>query len=314
MIKFKKIIFSFLILIFFTQNCYGDIQDFLYASVGKKAITYSDIVNEIKVILIINNQSFSEEKRKELESTAIKTAIERNIKQIEIEKYSDLSFSNADVKQQLEKLANQINMGLDDFKKIFDVNGIDIELLKNRIETELLWNSLIFKIYKNSLTIDENEIIEQISLIKNKENVSEFLLSEIIFNLVDRDNFESEAKKIKEKIKSEGFKKVAMSLSIAETAEKGGNLGWISETVMADKFKSVIFNTPVGETSKPILLPNGVLIFKVNDKRSKKVEIDLEKVKNELVNNEKSKLLKMYSLSHYDKLRRSISIDYYAIK
>ena len=314
MIKFKKIIFGFLILIFFTQNCYGDIQDFLYASVGKKAITYSDIENEIKVILIINNQSFSEEKRKELESTAIKTAIERKIKQIEIEKYSDLSFSNADVKQQLEKLANQINMGLDDFKKIFDVNGIDIELLKNRIETELLWNSLIFKIYKNSLTIDENEIIEQISLIKNKENVSEFLLSEIIFNLVDKDNFESEAKKIKEKIKSEGFKKVAMSLSIAETAEKGGNLGWISETVMADKFKSVIFNTPVGETSIPILLPNGVLIFKVNDKRSKKVEIDLEKVKNELVNNEKSKLLKMYSLSHYDKLRRSISIDYYAIK
>jgi len=313
-IKFKKIIFSFLILIFFTQNCYGDIQDSLYASVGKKAITYSDIINEIKVILIINNQSFSEEKRKELESTAIKSAIQRNIKQIEIEKYSDLSFSNADVKQQLEKLANQINMGLDDFKKIFDVNGIDIELLKNRIETELLWNSLIFKIYKNSLTIDENEIIEQISLIKNKENVSEFLLSEIIFNLVDRDNFESEAKKINEKIKSEGFKKVAMSLSIAETAEKGGNLGWISETVMADEFKSVIFNTPVGETSKPILLPNGVLIFKVNDKRSKKVEIDLEKVKNELVNNEKSKLLKMYSLSHYDKLRRSISIDYYAIK
>ena len=138
--------------------------------------------------------------------------------------------------------------------------------------------------------------------------------SEIIFKLDDRDNVESETKKIKEKIKSEGFEKVAMSLSITETAERGGNLGWISETVMAKKFKLAIFNTPVGGTSKPILLPDGVLIFKINDKRSKKIEIDLEKIKNELVNNEKSKLLKMYSLSHYDKLRRTISIDYYLTK
>ena len=83
---------------------------------------------------------------------------------------------------------------------------------------------------------------------------------------------------------------------------------------MAKKFKSVIFNTPVGEISEPILLPNGILIFKINDKRSIKAEIDIEKVKNELVNNEKTKLLKMYSMSHYDKLRRSVSIDYYIQK
>jgi len=105
-----------------------------------------------------------------------------------------------------------------------------------------------------------------------------------------------------------------MSLSIAETAENGGRLGWVSETVMAEKFKSNIINTRIGETTKPILLPNGVLIFKVNDKRIKKNEIDLEAIKNELVNIEKNKLLKMYSLSHYDKIRRSIAIDYHKIK
>ena len=63
--KLKKIILSFVILIFCTQNCYGVIKDALYATVGKKAITYSDIINEIKIILIINNQSFSEEKRRQ---------------------------------------------------------------------------------------------------------------------------------------------------------------------------------------------------------------------------------------------------------
>ena len=311
MIKFKKLIFSFTILLFFTQNCYGDIRDSLYATVGNKAITYSDIINEVKVILITNNQIFSEERRKELESTAIKATIQRNIKKIEIEKFPNLSFSNADVKKELEIIAKRINMSLDIFVKIFDENKIDINILKDRIETELLWNSLIFNIYKNILTIDENEINEQITLYKNKPNISEFLLSEIIFDLTNRENFKSESEKIIEKIKSEGFEKVAMTSSITETAKKGGSLGWISENSMADKFKKVIFDAPVGGITEPILLPNGVLIFKVNDKRSKKVEINLEKVKNQLVNNEKKKLLKMYSLSHYDKLRRSVSIDYY---
>jgi peptidyl-prolyl cis-trans isomerase SurA len=313
-IKFKKLIFSFTILLFFTQNCYGDIKDSLYATVGNKAITYSDIINEVKVILITNNQIFSEERRKELEATAIKATIQRNIKKIEIEKFPNLSFSNADVKRELETIAKQINMSLDIFVKIFDENKIDINILKDRIETELLWNSLIFKIYKNNLKIDENEINEQITLYKNKPNTSEFLLSEIIFDLDNRENFKSEYEKIKKKIKSEGFEKVAMTSSITETAKKGGNLGWISENSMADKFKKVIFDAPVGGITEPILLPNGVLIFKVNDKRSKKVEINLEKVKNQLVNNEKKKLLKMYSLSHYDRLRRSVSIDYYKIQ
>ena len=303
-----------MVLLFFTQNCYGVIKDSLYATVGIKAITYSDIINEIKIILILNNESFSKDKRNLLESTAVKTAIQKNIKQIEIEKFSNLDFSNADVDNELKRLANQTNRSLDDLKKAFYTNGIDIMLVRSRIETDLLWNSLIFKIYKNSLTIDENEINEQLAISKNKKNVSEFLLSEIIFSLVEKDNLELEAKKIKERIKSEGFEQVAMSLSIAETAENGGKLGWVSETVMAEKFKSNIINTRIGETTKPILLPNGVLIFKVNDKRIKKNEIDLEAIKNELVNIEKNKLLKMYSLSHYDKIRRSIAIDYHKIK
>ena len=314
MIKIKKIILSSIILLFCTQNSYGVIKDALYATVGNKAITHSDIINEIKAILILNNQSFSEDKKQQLESAAIKSAIQRNIKRIEIEKYPNLTFSNSDLTNELKRLAKNINVSLEVFKDIFNRNNIDFSIVEDRIKTELLWNSLIFQLYKNSLTVDENEINEQLTLIKTKKTIVEFLLSEIIFKVNEKDQIESETIKMKEKIKSEGFKKVAMSYSISESAERGGSLGWVSENVMAKKFKSIIFNTPVGEISEPILLSNGILIFKINDKRSIKAEIDIEKIKNQLVNNEKTKLLKMYSMSHYDKLRRSVSIDYYMKK
>ena len=102
-----------------------------------------------------------------------------------------------------------------------------------------------------------------------------------------------------------------MTLSISNTALKSGNLGWISENVIAEKIKSKIINTPVGNISEPVFLPEGILFFKVRDKRQLKKFMDLEKVKNELVNAEKTKILNMHSLSHYDNLRRSISINYY---
>ena len=205
-------------------------------------------------------------------------------------------------------------MSLDIFKNTFNKNNVDFSIVKKRIETELLWNSLIFQLYKNNLTVDENEIKEQLTFIKTKKTTNEFLLSEIIFKLEEKDMIESKTKEIKKRIETEGFAKVAMSLSISESAERGGSLGWVSENVIAKKLQSIILNTPVGGVSKPVLLSNGILIFKVEDKRSLKTEIDIEKVKNELVNNEKEKLLKMYSMSHYDKLRRSVSIDYYMKK
>ena len=43
-----------------TTQAETTIEDGLYATVGYKAITKSDIINQIKVILISNNKSYSE--------------------------------------------------------------------------------------------------------------------------------------------------------------------------------------------------------------------------------------------------------------
>ena len=37
-----------------------------------------------------------------------------------------------------------------------------------------------------------------------------------------------------------------MDLSVAETAIRGGDLGWINENVISDEFKSKITTTPLG--------------------------------------------------------------------
>ena len=288
-----------------------EIEDGLYATVGNKAITKSDIINEIKIILILNNKSYSEEEREQLRQMAIKSLIKRNIKQIEIERRNFLQFNQEDLKNELLRMANNINMDIDMLKNVFTSNELDFSLFEDQIKIELLWNSLIFALYRNRVSINLNEIDEQLKLYQDKKEFGEFLISEIIIKPVQKDKLESEIKKIKDKINKEGFEKVAMSLSISQTAVSGGNLGWVNENVISRKFRSEIINTPVGSISEPIFLPEGVLFFKVRDKRKLKKSLNLEDIKNQLVNAEKTKILNMHSLSHYDKVRRSISIKFY---
>ena len=212
---------------------------------------------------------------------------------------------------ELNRITSNIGINVEALKKICVSNGLDFSIIENQVKTDLLWNSLIFYFYRNRISVNLNEIDEQIKLYENKKEFNEYLISEIVIKPVEKDKFGSEIEKLKKEIEIEGFEKVAMRLSISQTAIKGGDLGWLSENKISKNFKSIIFNTSVGNLSMPILLKDGILIFKVRDKRKIEEKIDLEELKNEIVNNEKTKQLNMYSKTHYDNLRRSIAIKFF---
>jgi peptidyl-prolyl cis-trans isomerase SurA len=313
MIYIRKIFLIFTIIVLHLSVSNAAMKDSLFATVSNKAITRSDIINEIKISLILNNQIFSEERKTQLEAFAIKAIIKRSVKNIEIERYESLTFNPKDLDQELERLAYEVDMDLERLKNTFLTNEISFELVIDQIKTELLWNSLIFEIYKSRLQINQDEIEDQLKLIQNNEKieVNEYLLSEIIAKPGEGKIIEEEISKILEKIKTDGFESVAMDIGLSESSIKGGDLGWVNENAISMSLKSIISKTPLGTLSQPVVIPEGVLVFKVRDKRTVKQSIDLEQIKNQLVGAEKAKILNMYSLSHYDKLRRSITINYY---
>ena len=309
MTKAKKIFCIILIVLLCPLKANTEIQDGLLFSVGNKAITKSDIVNEVKIILILNNKSYSDEIRDQLRHTAIQSIIKRSIKKIEVEKNDFLNFNQKDFNHEVEVLAKKINVDVETLKNICASNGLDFSLVEDQIKVELLWNSLIFHLYRDRLTINVDEIDEQLQIYQTKKEVVNYLISEIIINPVEKNEMNSKIKELKNKIANEGFDKVAMNSSISETAIKGGDLGWVNENSISKKFRTTIINTPIGELSEPILLPEGILIFKVRDKKILETK-NVEEVKKQLLNYEKTKMLNMYALTHYDKLRRSIQVKF----
>ena len=309
--NFKKIIFLVLSFIIFSNNLHGEIKDGLFATVGDKAITESDIVREIKTILILTDQPYSDEKRDLLQSVAVRESIKRNIKKIEIEKYNNLSYNESDLSKELIFLAEQSNSDLNTLKIKFAQNGINFTNVIENIKTELLWNSLIFELYKNRLNINLNEVDEQVANLNKKKDINEYLISEIIIKPVSEDKISLEINKIKDEIEVHGFEKIAMEKSISDSSINGGDLGWVAENLISEEFKNKIINTSIGRISEPVLLPEGIIFFKIRDKRTSKKITNIEDARQQIINSEKTKILNMYSLSHYDTLRRSIAINYY---
>jgi len=288
-----------------------EINDSLFITVGNKPITKSDIVNEIKIILILNNESYTDAKKDELHQTAVREIIKRTIKQIEIEKNTFLNINQEDLTKELISLAEGLNMDLDTLKNICESNALDFSIIENQIKTELFWNSLIFILYKDRLKVNSDEIDDQLKLIQNKERLDEYLISEILIKQVDKNNLELEIEELRNKIKIEGFENIAKRLSISDSSRNNGDLGWLNENIISKKIKSKIINIPVGMLSEPIILNEGILIFKIRDKRKVKNSLSLEETKNKLVNSEKLKILNMHSLAHYDKLRRSFTVKFF---
>ena len=309
--KLKKIIFVLIVSFLFVNTGNAVIKDSIFATVGNKVITKSDIINEIKIILILNGTSYSEEIKDQLDQSAIQSIIKRTIKKIEIEKYDSLRFNPKDVDDELEQLASNLNIDLGTLEQTLIANRINLSVINDQISTDLLWNSLIFLLYKDRLSINLDEIVDELQMLDQNKEINEYLISEIIIKPILKENLEVKLKEIYNEIVTKGFDNVAIEKSISETAIKGGDLGWINENTIAKEFREKIVKTSIGKISEPIFLPQGILFFKIRDKRTLKKFISLEDTKNQLVGAKKMKILNMYSLSHYDKLIRNISIVYY---
>ncbi len=119
--KFKIIFFLLIFLILPLKKVNAEIKDGLFMTIGDKAITQSDVVNEIKIFLILNNESYSDEKRDELQKIAVNSIIKRKIKEIETDRNKFFKFNDEDLNSEISRLASNINADTETLKR--DYNG-----------------------------------------------------------------------------------------------------------------------------------------------------------------------------------------------
>ena len=245
-------------------------------------------------ILSISNESIIREKIKKIE-------ISKNFKELKLnEDYSELLLKNIYSRLKLKSISE-----FEKYLKNYDLKISDIE---TKITIDALWNQLIMQKYSSKISINEEEIKNKI-LENGKIQSKEYRLSEIIFEVQSKDEIEKKYNQVVKSIKEIGFENSATIFSFSETAKIGGDIGWINENSLSANIKKNINNLQVGETTKPIILSNGILILKLVNTKNSETSIDIENELKKAINYERNRQLNQYSKIYYNKIKKNLDFN-----
>ena len=305
---FKIYVVIFFLIFFKNSISYSQIQ--IKYKIDEEIITNIDILNERKYLIFLR-PSLNKLPQEEMIKISTNSLIKEIIKKKELKKiFKDIEKKEyAEIKKNLfnfKKVKNE-NEFLDLIKK----NNISYDKILQKIKYEALWNELIFRKFNSLVKIDEKKLKEKLILKFSNDKKYEYNLSEILFEVEKSETFKNKYKQIIEYINLNDFKAAASKFSISSSSNKGGEIGWIKETLLSDRLVKILKQIKMSEMIKPIKYPNGYLIIKVNDIREIKETLNIDNELRESVNFERNKQLNQFSLLYYKKLKQNTTINEY---
>jgi len=307
MLKKKFLVnLCFIFIIFITSS--NSIENKILIKIENQIITSLDINNEYKYLIALN-PNLRNANKDDVFQFSKKSLLQEKIKKLEIEK----NFKNPKIPQKfmqqiLQTVYSKIGFtDIEEFKKYLIINNIDFENVKNKLETEALWNELILIKFSSKIKINEKKLREKIK--DNNKFVKSYLLSEISFEISNLKELDKKFQKINEVINDKGFEFAALKYSVSPTSSMGGKLDWINENSLNKNIKEEINNLRINEFTRPISVPGGFLILQINDIKNTKIEIDIDKEFEKLKNYEKNNQLNQYSKIYFNKIKKDLEIS-----
>jgi peptidyl-prolyl cis-trans isomerase SurA len=300
----KKIFLIFLFLIIHSLAHANEKTILLKYKINEDLITNYDIIKEAKYLTALNKNLKEIEKEKLLEF-AEKSLIREKIKKYELEKYYKLNYESSKTDPYIKNFMQKLNIENESSFQIYLLDyETNIEEIKKKILIELTWNKLIFDLYNDSVSINEEKISESLEkLIEKKKTQRSFELYEITFFEKNKENFDKKYQSIINDIESLGFEKAALIHSISNTSSDGGRIGWVNENQLSQKFNLEISNLDLGNYTKPINTGGGSIILQLKNEKYVSVEdIDKELELSKLIAAEKNRQLNEFSIIFYKKI------------
>ena len=304
--NFKKIILIFFYSLIVFSNA-AAIENKILFKVNNEIITSIDILTELKYLGTINNDLNKMPKKQAFE-IAKKSLIREKIKEIELKKiFKEIIVEDKFLNNLLVNHFESVEIkSIYDFEKYFLLLDISPNLIKKKISIEVLWNQFIFDKFNQNVKINK-EIIKNELLTKDKQK--EYLLSEIFFTINENEILDKKTNLLEKEINDKGFSQTALIYSVSDTANKSGKLGWVKETIMSPKIKKIIKKIKINNYTKPIVLPGGFLILKIEDIRETDNDFDLNSEIDKIVRKKTNEQLNQFSNIYFNKVKKNITIN-----
>ena len=302
-----RIVFFILLCLFTSSNSVVSYENKILIKVNNEIITTIDLLNEIQYLTLFN-QNYKKFNEEQIITLSKNSLIREKIKKIELKKnFKNININEDYLNNIINDYIKKFNLNsFQEFNEYLKTNNLKFDTFKKKISIEILWNRLIYEKFSRSVKIDEQKIKDEILSQKKKQ---ELLLSEILFNVKNKENLKKKYKKIVNVISQKNFESAASLFSIADTSKNGGKIGWISVSALNKEIINNLQPMKKGKITEPITVPGGFLILKINDRREVEnkdnVQNQVKLITNQMIN----KQLNQHSIIYFNKIKKNITIN-----
>ena len=303
----KRNFFILLFLLIFNQS--ESIETKIIHRIQNEIITNIDIKNEFKYLIALNNSLKKLDKEKIL-SISNESIIREKIKQIELlKKFKKIKLNEEYLNILVKKIYLRLNLkSINEFELYLKDYDLEINDIITKATIDAMWGELIIKMYSSKISINENKIKEQI-LKNSKIQSKKYQLSEIMFEVTNKQEIEKKYNEVVRSIKEVGFENSAAIYSFSESAKIGGDIGWINENSLNNNIKKNLNNLKVGEVTKAIILSNGILVLKLMNTEISETAVDINNEFKKAINYERNRQLNQYSKIYYNKIKKNLDFN-----
>ena len=241
------------------------------AIVNDKVISLFDVDQRVDLFFATSGIAKSPEMTERLRAQVLRSLVDEKL-QLEEANRVEISIPDKDVEDRMKTLATEGKMTLDGIKKFLAEKNIETQSLEQQLRAELAWSQFVRRSFSGRVKVGDQEIEEQYKKAVRAVNQTRFLVSEILLNL---DSFSSEqqiaqlsGEIVKQLQSGVDFSAVARQFSIAPTASRGGQLGWITADQLDKRLASTVRQMKPGQVSSPIPTNAGLYIIALADKRA----------------------------------------------
>jgi len=296
-----------LLVLFFFNPVVFSLENKILFNINNEIITTVNIYNEVQYLKIINPK-INELKKEKIYEIAKNSLVNDKIREIELKKnFKDLEIDSSYYELLLDNFSKERGFSSSSkFKEHIEVNNLEIKNIEKKIRHEVLWNKLIVKKFLNKVKIDKEQIINNL---KKYNKQTEYLLSEIIFNIKNKNELKTKLDLIKKDIQDKSFQSAATIHGITGTASNGGLIGWVKKSSLNPLIQDKISVTGIGDITEPIIIPGGILILKIDDIKTTNKEFKSEDEIKSIIDAKTNEQLNQYSIIYFNKIKKETQID-----
>jgi len=306
-LKVFKIILIFILLI--SKPALSNSNFLIKLTVDNEIITNFDLIKEGEYLKLLNNnlQNLNE---KQITQIAKENLINEIIKKKEIQKLFDLEKENPLIDKVLVNLYEKIGFKnqIEFENTLKQINSYNIDEITKKLKIEIYWNDLIFLKYKDQVKINEKDLKMRLND-QTSDTILQYFLSEIVFEKKINTSIEYQINQIKQSILEIGFNNTANLYSISNSSKFGGKVGWIDENNLSELIINELRKIEKGEITNIIQISNNYLILKIEDTKTKKINLDKDEELKKLINFERNEQLNRFSNIFFNKAKINYSIN-----